>query len=142
MRLGDEAGCEVRARRLETGGLGQTTSRPRRREGHEATNIPFRDGCAHCMMGRFRTHHHTTNNRCDDHSRRPTAAMNYFVTKQNSAAGIQSISNESVKWIAVKEDRRQHIMGSAVLEKCVQEFLGNWKSREGASTRSDTVKPR
>ena len=28
------------------------------REEHEATHIPFRDWCAHCMKGRCRTHHH------------------------------------------------------------------------------------
>ena len=30
----------------------------REREEHEATHMPFRDWCVHCMMGRGRTHHH------------------------------------------------------------------------------------
>ena len=30
----------------------------REREEHEAMHVPFRDWCAHCMMGRGRTHHH------------------------------------------------------------------------------------
>ena len=35
-------------------------SKPTQRERveHEATHVPFRDWCAHCMMGRGRTHHH------------------------------------------------------------------------------------
>ena len=32
----------------------------REREEHEATHMPFRDWCAHCMMGRGRTHHHVS----------------------------------------------------------------------------------
>ena len=33
------------------------------REEHEATHVPFRDWCAHCMMGRGRAHDHVTNKR-------------------------------------------------------------------------------
>ena len=32
----------------------------REREEHEATHIPFRVWCTHCMMGRGRTHHHVS----------------------------------------------------------------------------------
>ena len=32
----------------------------REREEHEATHIPFRVWCTHCMMGRVRTRHHVS----------------------------------------------------------------------------------
>ena len=35
----------------------------REREEHEATHMPFRDWCAHCIMGRGRTHHHVSKRR-------------------------------------------------------------------------------
>ena len=43
----------------------------REREEHEATHVPFRDRCAHCMMGRGRTHHHIAKQKGEDESRRP-----------------------------------------------------------------------
>ena len=42
----------------------------REREEHEATHMPFRDWCAHCMMGRGRTHHHIAKQKSEDESRR------------------------------------------------------------------------
>ena len=42
----------------------------REREEHEATHVPFRDWCAHCMMGRGRTHHHFAMQKSEDQSRR------------------------------------------------------------------------
>ena len=30
------------------------------REEHDATHMPFRDWCTHCMMGGGRTHHHVS----------------------------------------------------------------------------------
>ena len=41
----------------------------REREEHEATHT-FRDWCAHCMMGRGRTHHHVSKKWSEDLSRR------------------------------------------------------------------------
>ena len=38
-------------------------------------NMKLRDGCAHCMMERGRTHHHVSKKRSEDFSRRPTIAM-------------------------------------------------------------------
>ena len=35
------------------------------RKEHEATHMPFRDWCAHCMMGRGRTHHHVSKQRSE-----------------------------------------------------------------------------
>ena len=43
----------------------------REREEHEATHMLFRDWCAHCMMGRGRTHHHVSKKRSEDLLRRP-----------------------------------------------------------------------
>ena len=36
------------------------------REEHEATHVPFRDWCTHCMMGRGRTHHHVIKQTSED----------------------------------------------------------------------------
>ena len=43
---------------------------------HEATYVPFRDWCTHCMMGRGRT-----KQKSEDQSRRPTIAMDYYFMK-------------------------------------------------------------
>ena len=51
----------------------------REREEHEATHVPFRDWCAHCMMGRGRTHHHVAKQKSEDQSRRPIIAMDYLL---------------------------------------------------------------
>ena len=55
----------------------RNTPTAREREEQEATLIPFRDWCKHCMMGRGRTHH-VSNKRGEDLSRRPRTAMDYF----------------------------------------------------------------
>ena len=51
------------------------------REEHEAPHVPFRDWCAHCMMGRGRTQHHVTKQKSEDQSRRHTIAMDYYFMK-------------------------------------------------------------
>ena len=90
----------------------------REREEHEATHVPFRDWCAHCMMGRGRTHHHVPKQKSEDQSRKPTIAMDYFFTKMESA---RVSSEESITCVAVKEDRHQNIMSSVALKKGVEE---------------------
>ena len=72
-------------------------SRPtqRERQEHEATHVPFRDWCAHCMMGRGRTHHHVAKRESEDEFRRPIIAMDYFFMKLESAPSAQSIAEES-----------------------------------------------
>ena len=45
------------------------------REEHEATHMPFRDWCPHCLMGRGRTYHHVSKTRSEDEARRPRIAM-------------------------------------------------------------------
>ena len=84
------------------------------REEHEATHMPFRDWCTHCVMGRGRTHHHVSKKR--SFSRRPVLAMNC-----HSTANSQTTPDESVTCIAVKEHRHQNIMSSAVLKKGIEE---------------------
>ena len=56
----------------------------REKEEHEATHVPFRDWCAHCMMARGRTHHHIVKQKCEDQSRRPIIAMDYFFMRMES----------------------------------------------------------
>ena len=55
----------------------------REREEHEATHVPFRDWCAHCMMGRGRTHHHVAKQKSEDQSRRHIIAMDYFFMRMD-----------------------------------------------------------
>ena len=90
--------------------------REREREEHKATNLPFRDSCAHCMMGRGRTHHHVAKQKSQDQSRRHIFAMDYFFMKMESAPNVQAISEESSTCVAVKEDRHQNIMSSVALK--------------------------
>ena len=71
---------------------------------HEATHVPFRDWCAHCMMGRGRTHHRVTMQRSEEETRRPTIAMDYYFMRVQPAVNPRTISEEAITSIAVKED--------------------------------------
>ena len=93
------------------------------REEHEATHVPLRDWCAHCMMGRGRTHHHIAKQKSEDESRKPIIAMDYFFMRMESAPSVQAISEESITCVAVKEDRHRNIMSSVALTKGVEEPL-------------------
>ena len=93
----------------------------REREEHEATHVPFRDWCAHCMMGRGRTHHHVAKRKSEDQSRRPIIAMDFCFMKMESSPNVQAISEESTTCVAVKEDRHQNIMSRLALKKGVEE---------------------
>ena len=91
------------------------------REEHEATHVPLRDWCTHCMMGRGRTHHHITKQKSEDESRRPSIAMDYDFMKMQPAVNAQTMSEEAITCIAVKEDRHQSIRSSVALKKGVEE---------------------
>ena len=96
--------------RLRAGPRNKPTRRDR--EEHEATHVPFRDWCAHSMMGRGRTHHHVAKQKSEDQSRRPIIAMDCFFMKMEIAPNVQAITEESITCVAVKEDRHQNIMSS------------------------------
>ena len=97
----------------------------REREAHEATHMAFRDWCAHCMMGRDRTHHHVSKKKSEDLSRRPIMAVDYYFLKPNSTASPQTMPDESLTCIAVKEDRHQNSMSTVVVKKGVEEPLAS-----------------
>ena len=81
----------------ETGECEQTQkNKPtaREKEEHDATYMPFRDWCTHCMVGRGRTHHHVSKKRSEDLSRRPVIAMECSSLKTNSTANSQTIAGE------------------------------------------------
>ena len=86
--------------RVRAGPRNKPTQRERRER--EATHVPFRDWCVHCMMGRGRTYHHVAKQRSEDQSRRPLIAMDYFFN------GIS---------VAVKEDRHPNIMSGVAMKK-------------------------
>ena len=90
------------------------------REEHEKTHMPFRNWCTHCMMGRGRTHHHVSMKRSEELSRRPIIAMDYHFLEPNSTANSQTIPDESVTCIAVKEARHQNIMSSVAFKKGIE----------------------
>ena len=48
----------------------------REREEHEATHMPFRDWCTHCLIGRGRTDHHVSKQKSENSSRRSIIAEN------------------------------------------------------------------
>ena len=68
------------------------------------------------MMGRGRTHHHITRQKSEDQSRRLVLAMDYFFKRMETAPNAQAISEESITFVAVKEDRHQNIMSSVAEE--------------------------
>ena len=82
------------------------------REEHEATYVPFRDWCAHCIVAKQKS---------ADQSRRPIIAMDYFFRRMECSTSVQTISEESITCIAVKEDRHQNIMSIVTLKKGVEE---------------------
>ena len=112
---------EKQEQRLESESSPRNKPTAREKEEHEATHMPFCDWCAHCKMGRGRTHHHVSKKRTEDLSRRPTIAMDYYFLKPNSTANSQTIPDESVTCIAVKEDTHQNIKSSVVLKKGIEE---------------------
>ena len=61
------------------------------------------------MMGRCRTHHHAPKKRCEDLLRKPITAVDHLFLKPKSTANSQTIPDESVTRIAVKEDKHQNI---------------------------------
>ena len=75
------------------------------------------------MLGRGRTHHHLTKQKSEDQSRRPTVAMDCYCMKMKSVVNAQTMSEESVTCLAVKEDIHQNIMNSVALKKGVEEPL-------------------
>ena len=72
-------------------------------------------------MGRERTHHHVAKQKSDDHTIRQTRAVDYYFLGTNSHANSETIPEEQVTCIAVKEDRHQTIMSSVVLKKGIEE---------------------
>ena len=53
----------------------------KKREEHEARHVPSRGWCTYCRMGRGRTHHHVTEQKRENQSRRPTIAMDHYLMK-------------------------------------------------------------
>ena len=66
--------------RVRTGPRNKPTTDDR--EEHEATHMPFRHWCTHCMMGRGRTHQHVSKHKSANLSRRPRMAMDYIFSNQ------------------------------------------------------------
>ena len=112
--MSDEGGDEIDGEeelaapgwRVRAGARNKPTQKDR--EEHEAINAPFRDWCAHCMMGRGRTCHHFTKQKSKDQSRRPTDAMDDYFMKMKSVVIVQTIAGESITCIVVKEDTSEH----------------------------------
>ena len=67
------------------------------------------DLCTHSVMDRGRTHHHVTKQKSEDQSRRPTITMDCYVVKMNSVVNAQTMSEEQVTCIAVKEEVQEQL---------------------------------
>ena len=91
------------------------------REEHEATHVPSRGWCTHCMMGRGRTHHHITIQKSVDQSRKPTVAKDYYSMKMKMVVSVQTLSGEAVTCIVVNVDRHQNLVSSVALKTGVEE---------------------
>ena len=94
--------------RVRTGPRNRPTQKER--EGHEATHVPFRDWCTHCMMGRGRTHHHVTMQRSEEETRRPTIAMDYYFMRVHPAANSPNNIRRSNNLHCGKRRQHQNIM--------------------------------
>ena len=88
---------------------------------HEATRVPFRDLCTHCVMVTGRTHHHITKQKIGDRARKPTNAVNDFFVRMKCAVSAQAMSEKAITCIAVKEDRHQNFVSSVALKNGVEE---------------------
>ena len=106
--------------------------------GKEATHMPFRDGCAHCIMGRGRTHHHASKKRSGLVKDQQQLCTTIFL-KPNSSANSQTVPDESVTCIAVEEDIHQNIVSSVVLKTGVGE---SWASERVASWNTKRLRSR
>ena len=121
-----EGEAETANWRVRAGPRNKPTARER--EEHEATHMSFRVWCTHCIMGRGRTHHHVSKKRSEDLSRRPITAMDNHFLKPNSTASSQTIPDESVTCIVVKEDRHLNICEQRSSEKGNRRTLGKRES--------------
>ena len=119
-KIDDEEELAAPEWRVRAGPRNNLTQR-REKSTKQKTHVPFRDWCAHCMMGRGRTHHHTAKQKSENESTRPIIAMDYYFMQMESAPSAQSISEESITCVAVKEDRHQSIMSRVALKKGVEE---------------------
>ena len=99
---------------------GREKSQLQEREEHEATHTPVCEWCTLCMMGRGRIHYHVSKQRSENLSRRPIN-MDCYILKPICTSSSQTIPEESVTCIAVKEDRHQNIMSSVVLTEGIEE---------------------
>ena len=121
----DEGGGVQREREAETAdGRVQAQETDCKRKGRTRSNTHAIPRLVHTLHdGRGRTHHHVSKKRSEDLSRRPTIVMDYYFLKPNSTSNSQTIPDESVTCIAVKEDRHQNMMSSVFLKKCIEEPL-------------------
>ena len=75
----------MKVKGTRVGSAGATAGNRPTQEGraeHEATLVPFRDGCTtFCMMCKRHTHQHVTKQECENQSKRPTNAMDYYFMK-------------------------------------------------------------
>ena len=74
--VGGEGEAGTAGWRVRAGPRNKLTARER--EEHDATYMPFRDWCTHCMMGRGRTHHHVSWKRSEDLSKRRIIAIGLY----------------------------------------------------------------
>ena len=70
----------------------------------------------------------TCRSRTEDTARTPTIVMDHYFLKPNSTVNSETVSDESVTCIAVKEDRHQNIMSSVVIEERSRRALGKRES--------------
>ena len=101
---------EKEKQQQQTGEAQETNLLQEKGKNTKGTHMPFPDWCTHCMMGRCGTHHHVSKKRSEDSSRRPITAVDSCFLKSNSTPNSQTIRDESVTCIAVKEDRHQNII--------------------------------
>ena len=86
-----------------------------------------RERLVHTLHDGQRAPHYTSPNKkkSQDRSRRPTITMDYYFMKMKPVVDTQTMAEESVTCIAVKEDRHQNIMSSVALKKGSRRTVDN-----------------
>ena len=91
------------------------------REEPEATHVPFRHWCTHCMIGRGRTHHHTTKQEERGSVEKTYHCDGLFAHENEVCCGCATNDKISIICIAMLEDRHQNIMSTVALKMGVEE---------------------
>ena len=92
-----------------------------RGKSHEATHMPFRDWCAHCMMGRGRTPSPHVEAKERGLAEETNNGYGLFFSSQIPLRTLRRHQMSQCRALRLREDRHQNSMSSAALKKGIEE---------------------